>query len=133
MGAKPAYDRMSARVLVVDDHGATRELMTVMLSHLGFEVEAVSTGAAAFASVAASPPDVILLDVMMPDMDGFTVLTRLKDDPRTAGIPVIVLTAKVQEQVRSDARALGAAHYIGKPVTRDELVNGIRSVLGRSG
>ena len=122
--------RTGVRVLIVDDHDETRELMTIVLTRSGYEVQAVNSGQLALEAALRLKPDVILLDVMMPEMDGFTVLTRLKDDPRTAPIPVIVVTAKVQQQVRADAIASGAAGYIGKPVSRDELLAGIRAALG---
>lgn len=125
--------RPSVRVLVVDDHDETRELITLMLARRGFTILATNRGASALAAAVDERPDVILLDVMMPEMDGFTVLRRLKGDARTAAIPVIVVTAKVQEQVRSDAYTIGADYWIGKPFTRDELVAGIRAVLRRHG
>jgi signal transduction histidine kinase/DNA-binding response OmpR family regulator len=107
-------------VLVIDDDPRVRELMTRFLEKEGFHVEGAATGTEGLVLAKQLKPDVITLDVMMPGMDGWTVLTSLKADPEISHIPVIMLTM-VSE--RNMGYALGAADYLMKPIDRDKLVN----------
>jgi two-component system phosphate regulon response regulator PhoB len=109
-------------VLLAEDDPDIQLVARLSLRKAGFTVTAVSDGAALLAKVAEDRPDLILLDWMMPEMDGFEACSRLKGDPTTADIPVIFLTAKSQESEINRGLALGACGYITKPF--DALVLG---------
>ena len=103
------------KVLLAEDEPDVQLIARLSLKKAGFQVSTVNNGVEALDRVAVDRPDAILLDWMMPDMDGFETCTRLKADPATRDIPVIFLTAKVQESEVARALALGAAGCIGKP------------------
>ena len=119
----------TARVLVVDDDRYNRDLLDAMLSPEGVVVECAASGEEALAIVAARPPDLILLDVMMPGMDGYAVATRLKGDPRTRSIPIIVVTALDNPDARLRGLSAGAEDYLTKPIDRAELRIRVRNLL----
>lgn len=119
---------MSGRVLVVDDEAEIRRALRTGLSGHGFEVEAVAGGEEALAAAAARTPDVVLLDLGLPDLDGFTVLTRLREKSRAA---VIVLSVMADERDKVRALDLGADDYLVKPFGLDELLARIRAVIRR--
>jgi len=102
-------------VLLAEDEPDVQLIARLSLKRAGFTVVTAGNGLEALERVAAERPDVILLDWMMPDMDGYETCRRLKADPATADIPVIFLTARVQEAEVARALALGAAGCIGKP------------------
>jgi CheY-like chemotaxis protein len=102
-------------LLLAEDEPDVQLIARLSLKKAGFVVTTVNNGLEALAQVQVSRPDVILLDWMMPDMDGFETCRRLKADPATRDIPVVFLTAKVQESEVARALALGAAGCIGKP------------------
>lgn len=103
------------KILLAEDEPDVQLIARLSLKKAGFTVVTAGNGLEALERVAAERPDVILLDWMMPDMDGYETCRRLKADPATAGIPVIFLTARVQEAEVARALALGAAGCIGKP------------------
>src|SRR5437879_6936165 len=107
------------KVLVVDDDPGVRGLLERLLVEEGFRVEAMGDAAAALAAVAANEPDIVLLDVMLPEHDGLDVLARLR---RTTDVPVILLTAKGEEADRIVGLKLGADDYVVKPFSPGELV-----------
>lgn len=115
------------KLLLAEDEPDVQLIARLSLKKAGFTVVTVATGVELLARVAAEQPDAIMLDWMMPDMDGFETCTRLKADPATARIPVIFLTARVQESEVARALALGAVGCIGKPF--DALLLG-KQVLG---
>jgi len=117
------------RVLVVDDDKATRDLLTRYLTLEGFEVEEAVDGQSALAAAAERPPDLILLDLMMPVEDGLDTLGRLR---RTSDVPVILLTARGSEGDRTLGLKSGADDYVVKPFSLGELAARINSVLRRS-
>jgi two-component system, OmpR family, response regulator len=120
------------RLLIVDDDLAVRQIATLSLARLGgFEVFDAPSGASAVALAAAYDPALILLDVMMPVLDGPATLARLNADARTASIPVAFLTAKVQEREVKRLLALGAVAVIGKPFDPVELVARVTQLLQR--
>jgi CheY-like chemotaxis protein len=110
-------------VLVIDDDPTARGLLRRMLAKEGFEVREAASGAEGLAQARAARPDVITLDVLMPDLDGWTVLTQLKADPDLCTIPV-VMTTILDEPRRGFA--LGAADYLTKPIDRDRLLQALR-------
>ena len=119
---------MSARVLVVDDEVEIRRALRTGLGGHGFEVEAVAGGQEALTAAAARRPDVVLLDLGLPDLDGFQVLTQLRERSRAA---VIVLSVMADERDKVRALDLGADDYLVKPFGLDELLARIRAVLRR--
>jgi len=118
-------------VLVVDDYADSREMCAEYLEVCGFRVEQAADGAQALACVAAALPDVILMDLTLPDIDGTEVTRRIKADERTAGIKVIALTGHGSTGDHADrARAAGCVSFLTKPCHPDAMVDEIRRVLG---
>jgi CheY-like chemotaxis protein len=115
------------RVLIVDDNPATHQLLERYLAPHFYEVAHASSGADALQRVAETAPDIIILDVMMPSMDGWQVLRALTEDPRTAGIPVVVCSVLKEPEL---AVSLGARVYLKKPVDRLELLATLASLRG---
>ncbi len=123
---------MSERILVVDDDPDILQFVRLNLELDGFEVDLAGGGKQALEQAAATPPDLMLLDIMMPEIDGLTVLRRLRNDPSTSSIPVIVLTARSLAEDRVKGLDLGADDYITKPFDLEELIARVRTVLRRS-
>jgi diguanylate cyclase (GGDEF)-like protein len=123
---------MQERVLVVDDDPDILQFVQVNLEVEGYNAEAAGDGRQALDAARATPPDLVLLDVMMPEMDGLTVLRRLRSAPATANVPVILLTAKALAEDRVAGLDLGADDYITKPFDVEELMARVRSVLRRA-
>lgn len=119
-------------VLVADDEEDVLMLCRVNLEFEGFEVSDAGNGQEAIDRARNQRPDLILLDVMMPVKDGWETLTELKEDAELAGIPVVMLTAKVQEEDQYRALAAGAADYVTKPFHPTALVKTVRTVLATS-
>ncbi|MFF2317724.1 response regulator transcription factor [Arthrobacter sp. NPDC058097] len=119
-----------AKLLVVDDEPNIRELLSTSLRFAGFEVVSAGNGREALAAVEAHAPDLAVLDVMLPDMDGFTVTRRL----RAAGkhFPVLFLTAKDDTEDKVTGLTVGGDDYVTKPFSLDEVVARIRAVLRRT-
>ncbi|MCC6556498.1 MAG: response regulator, partial [Polyangiaceae bacterium] len=111
-----------AEILIVDDNPENLSLLSSMLGEQGYGVRAALTGAMALMTAAAEPPDVVLLDVNMPEMDGFEVCRRLKADPRTAGVPVIFLSALSELGGKVMAFEVGGVDYITKPFHIQEVL-----------
>jgi len=118
------------RILVADDQEPIRVLLKMSLERLGFEVSTAKDGREALGSVRENPPDLIITDVMMPEMDGYEVLTQLRSDPATAGIPAIVLTALEEESYQEKSASLGAVDHLVKPVSLPALKQKVLKVLG---
>ena len=118
-----------ACILIVDDERHNRELLEVMLKPEGFLLLSAASGEEALAIVARQPPDLILLDVMMPGMDGYTVAGRIKSDPATKSIPVIMLTALDDRNARMLGLNAGAEDFLTKPLDRAELSVRVRNLL----
>ncbi len=121
---------MADTIMVVDDNENATRMTARMLSGLGFEVMTALDGPHALSQIAERHPDCILLDVMMPRMSGLEVLSHLKHDPATTDIPVILLTAKSQDEDVLTGYKEGAEYYLTKPCSSRDLVYGIRLVLG---
>jgi PleD family two-component response regulator len=122
----------SGRVLVVEDEPAIARLLQVELGASGFEVVLASDGEAGLAEAVARPPDVVIADVMMPGMDGFELVRRLRHDPRTEGVSIIMLTARGLTADKLQGLTSGADDYLTKPFDNEELVTRVRGVLRRA-
>lgn len=122
------------RVLIVDDEEDIREVARTSLELIGgWDVLTAASGREGLAVASGESPDAILLDVMMPDMDGPTTVGHLRSDPRTRGIPVILLTAKVQASDRRQFADLAVSDVIAKPFDPLDLAGRIAGVLGWGG
>ena len=117
------------RILTVDDDAANRFLMVQILTRGGFEAESMNSGLHVMETVNKIQPDLILLDIMMPDRDGLSVLRELKGNRDTAEIPVIMVTARGESEVLSVALEAGATDYVRKPVDSIELLARINAAL----
>jgi CheY-like chemotaxis protein len=117
------------RVLVVEDEPENRLLLQVILSTEGYQVVEAEDGRAALEAVERERPDIILLDVMMPGMNGYVVLERLRADPATATIPVIMLTALASGANMQRAVEMGAQGYITKPFEPADLVQAMETAM----
>jgi DNA-binding response OmpR family regulator len=126
---EPAAD---PRVLVVDDDPVILRLLEVNFRLDGFEVVAASRGDEAIAAADRDLPDAVVVDVMMPGVDGYEVCERLRGDPRFVDLPIVMLTARSQEDDRNRGAVLGVAGYMTKPFDPAELVALVRSLLGVS-
>jgi len=124
---------MPSRVLIVEDEPDIRALIVHHLKREGYQVSAASSGEEALRQVQAAPPDLVLLDLMMPAMDGLEVCRRLRQDPATVSLPIVMLTAKGDEVDRVLGLEIGADDYIVKPFSPKELLARVRAVLRRSG
>ena len=133
-------DTPEARLLVVDDEPNIRELLSASLRFVGFRVTSAATGAEALAAVGRERPDLVVLDVMLPDMDGFAVVRRLREEagpPYARGgddhIPVLFLTARDGVEDKISGLTAGGDDYVTKPFSLEELIARIRAVLRRTG
>lgn len=120
------------RIVVVEDEPDILEILRYNLEREGFSVEALVRGDEALEEIRKSPPDLILLDLMLPGMDGLEIARVLKKSPKTAGIPLIMLTAKDTEVDRIVGLELGADDYLAKPFSPREVVLRVKAVLRRS-
>lgn len=123
------------RLLVVDDEATVRELLSATLRFAGFQVSSAATAAEAVAAATAEPPDLVLLDVMLPDMDGFEVVRRLREQRlqgRGGPVPVLFLTARDCQADKVTGLSLGADDYVTKPFDLEELIARIRAILRRT-
>lgn len=117
-------------ILVVDDDPDVVTIIMGILHSGEYEVQSVYRGREVFARLEEKKPDLIILDIKMPEMDGFQVLKRLKASPETSSIPVILLTGKGQYQDVLTGYELGTDYYMNKPFTSSQLINGIDLFLG---
>ena len=118
------------RVLVVDDDDVIRQLISVNLELEGFDVETAFDGQDCLDKVKAVKPAVITLDIMMPRLDGWEAASRLRADPETAGIKVVLLSARAQEADLQRGDRLGVDAYLTKPFDPDELIATVRRLAG---
>jgi CheY-like chemotaxis protein len=132
MGGLPSTVTGAARVLVVDDSAAIRTLIVVNLRLEGYDVREAGDGEEALEVVREWRPDVVTLDVVMPRLDGFGTLERLRADASTADIPVVLVTARAQAVDRERGEALGVDAYVTKPFEPAHLVE-VVAALARAG
>jgi DNA-binding response OmpR family regulator len=118
-------------ILVADDDPDIRSLVTLRLERSGYEVVAAGDGEQAFAAALERAPDLALLDVMMPKLDGYELTQRLRREEATRHLPVILLTARVQETDIARGVEAGADDYVKKPFSMSELRDRVQAVLGR--
>ena len=118
-----------ARILIVDDEDHNLRLLTRILKYGNYDIRQASNGVEALETVRSSEPDLILLDIMMPEMDGFEVTRRLKQDRRTEHIPIILITALEDQKSRTHGLAIGAEEFISKPINANEILMRVRNLL----
>ncbi len=116
-------------VLVVDDEQMTRDLLRLMLRPAGFEVMEAEDGFDALDKLTTQTPDVVVLDVMMPNMDGIATCQEIRRNPRTADLPVIMLSAKTHGTAVDEGLAAGANQYLTKPIARKKLIEVINQLV----
>ena len=120
---------MGKRVLLIEDEPNIIEALSFILSRDGWTVHTHEDGATAIEKVAAMPPDMIILDVMLPGRSGFDILRDLRSAEATKGIPVMMLTARGQEKDRELAMRLGANHFMTKPFSNSDVRDYVRSLM----
>ena len=119
------------KILVVEDQESLLKLESILLTSRGFEVRGVSDGQAALAALEDEIPDLMLLDIMLPDMDGFEICRMVKENERTRKIPVIMVTARKSSMDVQLSKEVGADAYITKPFKSAMLIETIQKFLGR--
>jgi len=121
---------MVKRILLAEDEPNIVESVTFLLKRAGLEVQTETDGRAALKNALENAPDVLILDVMMPGMDGFETLRRLRADDRGRNLPVVILSAKGQSTIRETAKEAGADVFMSKPFSNTELVNTVLRLAG---
>ncbi|MGE0144978.1 MAG: two-component system response regulator [Planctomycetota bacterium] len=122
---------MERTVLIIEDEKLIIVSTQMVLEAAGFRVEAAVNGDEGVQKARSARPDLILLDIMMPGIDGWETLTRLKRDPETSGIPVIVFTAREHSRGHQKSTEMGAADYFRKPFEPDELIELVEKHIGQ--
>jgi CheY-like chemotaxis protein len=123
---------MQAKILLVEDEPENQLVIGLILTTEGYNVITADRGDAALKLAAGEKPDLILLDVMMPEINGYEVLERLRSNPETAGIPVVLLTALAQEKDVEKAVEAGVNGFVAKPFEPAELISCVRAALSHS-
>jgi DNA-binding response OmpR family regulator len=121
-----------AHILVIDDDQGTLQLLTLLLKHEGHQVSVAADGFQGLKIARSQPPDLVLLDLMLPGIDGFEVCSRLRQEPATAAVPVLIVSAKSQPTDRAAGAKVGANGYLTKPYQRAELIAQVRLFLDQS-
>lgn len=121
---------MSRTILVVDDEPNARSLLRLILVRAGFDVIAAQDGYEALEEIGRMIPAAVVLDIMMPGIDGFEVCEKIRGDKQTATLPVIMLSARADQESINRGFSVGASKYITKPVVPELLVQEVREVLG---
>ena len=120
---------MTHTVLIVDDEPMTRKLLRLMLTRANYQVFEASDGYEALEAVTTHGPDAVLLDVMMPGMNGYIVCTHLRSQKRTADLPIIMLSARGDSEGIQQAMAVGASLFMTKPITPTDLLTQLQKLL----
>jgi two-component system cell cycle response regulator DivK len=120
---------MTKTVLLVEDNPHNRKIFSGMLTHSGFQVIEAEDGHQALAAMQKALPDIILMDLSIPGVDGWEVTRRLKADPRTKPVPIIALTAHAMRGDEERAFAAGCDHYLAKPISPKKVVEEVRKIL----
>ena len=121
---------MKKSVLVIDDNQDILFIVRTMLEENGYEVDCASTGPEGISRVNTLTPDLIILDILLPDMDGMEVLKTIKENPDTSSIPVMLLSAKIKSKDIEAGYRARADYYMTKPFTSAQLINGISLLIG---
>jgi len=123
---------MAKRVLLAEDEPNIVESLTFLLERAGFKVEVQSDGRQVVSAAKADTPDVLILDVMLPGLDGYEILRQLRADQRSESLPVLMLTAKGQREDRETALEHGADLFMTKPFANSEIVAAVKELASRS-
>jgi len=121
---------MKKRILIIEDHPETSEMMARMLELEGYEVLIASDGKMGIEKTLSEKPNLILLDVMLPGMSGFEVCEKLKSDPKTSQIPIIIVSIRAAEESIRKGKSLGANDYLPKPFDPAKLLELVKKYLG---
>ena len=130
--AKEMQQAKKPRILIIDDDIGFRDLLRIHLTQAGFQVQVAEDGVEGGRALLADPPDLIVSDVNMPFLDGFELLSLLRSDDSTSTIPVILLSGRSDGDTMAKAVDLGAADFLTKPVTRDQLLESVEACLARA-
>lgn len=123
---------MSWSVLIVDDEPLTQDLLRLMLEPAGFRVTGAEHGLEALQKIKESKPDIMILDVMMPYMDGITVCKEVRGNVETADLPIIMLSGKTHLNAVEEGLQAGANRYLAKPMSRTDLIRNLQEVLAET-
>ena len=126
-----AQSATSSRILVVDDTPANIQSLAAILKEKGYQISVATNGKQALDAVARVQPDLILLDVMMPEMDGYETMRRIRENSKFRLLPIIALTAKAMKGDREKCLEAGASDYLAKPVNTEQLLSALRMWLHR--
>lgn len=121
------------RILIVEDEESLLNLESIILTSKGYRVTGCGDGAAALEELVRNPPDIVVLDIMLPGMDGFQVCRSIKDNPETSAIPVVMLSARKNSQDMERGLQAGADAYITKPFNSAQLIGTIERLLSGRG
>ena len=123
------YFEANRNVLVIEDDKIMGQMVAAILEDAGFEVATATNGMVAFEKLQQNPVDFVVLDILLPEMNGFEVYAKLRSSPETSEIPVLIITAWADERHREKASQLGIRHFLPKPFTEDELLYEVLSLL----
>ncbi len=121
---------MAKKVLIIEDYPATAEMISNILKTEGIDVVTAADGPSGLAKAKSAKPDLILLDIMMPEMSGFEVCEKLKADSGTSSIPIIIVSVRAAEDSIKKGKELGASEYISKPFDPFKLIEVVKKYLG---
>ncbi len=119
----------SQSILVVDDESISRQLLQAIVLNLGYHVETASSGGDALDKLEQFKPDLVFLDIMMPDLDGFKTIEKIKSIPNMAAIPIVFVTALDDRDTKSKGRKLGATDFITKPYNQNQISTKLKEIL----
>jgi DNA-binding response OmpR family regulator len=122
---------MNEKILIVEDDPGALRLVQYTLEHEGYQVLTATNGLVGLKKAQSEEPDLIILDVMLPGMDGFEICHRLRDEPQTAGLPILMLSAKAQEADKTTGLKVGADDYLPKPADPAEIILRVGKLLAQ--
>ncbi|MCX7911683.1 MAG: response regulator [Dehalococcoidales bacterium] len=124
---------MAKKILIIEDDPAIARLVDYTLKRAGYEVSRAANGLEGLRKAQSEAPDLIILDVMLPGLDGFEICHRLRSDPKTTDLPILMFSAKAQEADKSTGKKVGADDYLTKPADPAEIVNRVNRLLAAKG
>lgn len=119
----------SQNILIVDDENISRQLLQAILLNIGYNVEAASSGHEALNILEKSIPDLVFLDIMMPEMDGFETIEAIKNQPKFASIPIVFVTALDDKDTKVKGKKLGATDFITKPYNKNQISSKLNEIF----